>query len=1126
VPGTPDFLNLFVQPPGDLLYYLTVFVLSVISVLMALGHRLRHPESRTAQRYVAASVAIVVVWFVVMSGALIALLSNQTSDALLPPMERAAHILTVLFAGWAFITADSDRWGRAGNLALLGILAVIIIGYVITGVEWAGSFVDQDFNLTSGGSAWSFITLLLSVLGFILTLAYIHLVRDAPLKLVFFLVLIAGNLATIIQIGQGVLIGDYPGPSRLAFMAALLFLPAILYRMIIAGLEAALLSASRTSSAAAISQMPSPTATSVVPMVPPPAAVPAPPTTLAGAVAERESAQLMKALGMMLEQATPDNIPERILNAALTVLKADVGALLTTQDANYADITTGLDKVMSRSVTGISINLEEQPTLQNAIERRLQRPLFTDRNADELRDLYTRMDISSVGPTYFQPLVSNRELRAVLLIGLPYTQRELTDAEQELLKGIGIIAASLLALSHAARDSRLQAEERVIEAMVKGVPLDAVETAGDLSALELLRDELTSARDQIATLNQQVTELKIQLDDERSRVALSLGDTEEGKSISQRVIALNEEQQRILEERERLSARLREAETALASATTDDDTSVFKTMVEALRKEKEDLLAQRDRLQTLLDEFRAASAESLPEAMKAMLDQLTQDKARTEAERDAFAARLTDIEAQLQALGVQDGATGLAQIIGQLREQRAALQARYDALKLERDALVNERGQFSKGIQQEQERDSQLLKLQADVTHLAADREALTKQRDSLRAERDEIQARMEALKDQQARLMAEVAAFEQELTENHEEQNELREQIEALANERSELARERDRLTAEKHALEMEREQLLARFEGDRDRIARLGDEGVGSLTRMIDEITTQRAELERELNEARSAIEALEDRLEILQLRAGQAQPQIVYRSDDPEQFLGMIQELRTPMTSIVGYVDLVLNESAGILGEMQRKFMQRVHANVARLASMLDDLIRISILDAGRFTLSRSPIDMIELIEDAITSASPQLREKGLSIHLSLEEDAPPVSADRDAMGQVIGQLLTNAYLVSPAGSDVYVSARHVAEGQEVYGHTPRAESLLISVEDSGGGIAPEDIPRVFARKYKAENPLVQGLGDTGVGLAIAKALVEAHDGEVWLDTREGVGSVFSFTIPIAAVAELER
>ena len=95
----------------------------------------------------------------------------------------------------------------------------------------------------------------------------------------------------------------------------------------------------------------------------------------------------MRALGMILEQSTPENIPERVLVSTMNILKADVGALLVAQDANYADISMGIDKVMARSVTSISLNLDEQPTLVNAIERRLQRPLYPDRNVEELRDL-------------------------------------------------------------------------------------------------------------------------------------------------------------------------------------------------------------------------------------------------------------------------------------------------------------------------------------------------------------------------------------------------------------------------------------------------------------------------------------------------------------------------------------------------------------------------------------------------------------------------------------------------------------------------------------------------------------------------------------------------------------------
>ncbi len=232
-------------------------------------------------------------------------------------------------------------------------------------------------------------------------------------------------------------------------------------------------------------------------------------------------------------------------------------------------------------------------------------------------------------------------------------------------------------------------------------------------------------------------------------------------------------------------------------------------------------------------------------------------------------------------------------------------------------------------------------------------------------------------------------------------------------------------------------------------------------------------------------------------------------------------MVQELRTPMTSIVGYVDLMLNESAGILGEMQRKFLQRVSANITRLTSMLEDLTQITFLDAGRFTLEPESVDVVGLIEDAITIASSQLREKGLTVHLNIDDDIPPVRADRDAMTQIIGQLLTNAYLASPPGSAIYVTARREV-GKN--GHSGQ-QMMFISIEDRGGGIAPDDQARVFARKYKAENPLIQGLGDTGVGLAIAKALVEVHGGEIWLASEQGVGSAFNFTLPLELTPEME-
>jgi signal transduction histidine kinase len=220
---------------------------------------------------------------------------------------------------------------------------------------------------------------------------------------------------------------------------------------------------------------------------------------------------------------------------------------------------------------------------------------------------------------------------------------------------------------------------------------------------------------------------------------------------------------------------------------------------------------------------------------------------------------------------------------------------------------------------------------------------------------------------------------------------------------------------------------------------------------------------------------------------------------------------------MTSIVGYVDLLLSESAGILGEMQRKFLQRVSTNTSRLASMLDDLTRITALDTGQFMLVGQTVDLIGMIEDAITASASQFREKGLTVNLSLSDDVPLVTADQDAMSQIIGQLLTNAYLASPPHTEISITARRQQVNVSANGGQESADGLFVSIEDRGGGIPLEDQARVFSRKYKADNPLIQGLGDTGVGLAIAKALVEAHGGRLWLESRDGVGSAFNFVLP---------
>jgi signal transduction histidine kinase len=223
---------------------------------------------------------------------------------------------------------------------------------------------------------------------------------------------------------------------------------------------------------------------------------------------------------------------------------------------------------------------------------------------------------------------------------------------------------------------------------------------------------------------------------------------------------------------------------------------------------------------------------------------------------------------------------------------------------------------------------------------------------------------------------------------------------------------------------------------------------------------------------------------------------------------------------MTSIAGYTDLLLGEKTGILGESQRQFLLRVEANIKRMEALLNDLIKVTDVDVGQIELVPEPVDLVDIIDSVLDSLSARFDEKALDVQSDLARDLPPVYADRDSLHQVVLNLVSNAALASEPGTDIQLSAR-VEEQPDEVGELP--SYLLFSVTDTGGGIAPEDQRQVFRRFYRANNPLVEGLGETGVGLSVAKALVEANGGRIWVESEMGTGSTFNLILPLSPVGE---
>jgi signal transduction histidine kinase len=275
---------------------------------------------------------------------------------------------------------------------------------------------------------------------------------------------------------------------------------------------------------------------------------------------------------------------------------------------------------------------------------------------------------------------------------------------------------------------------------------------------------------------------------------------------------------------------------------------------------------------------------------------------------------------------------------------------------------------------------------------------------------------------------------------------------------------------------------------------------------------LTQLQTALEGELKDAREQIMRLQEQIKRPDWIAEAIETPAIASAElerQGEVVASIVQELRTPMTSITGYTDLLLGESVGILGAMQRQFLQRVKANIERMDGMLNDLIGVTAIDTGQIKIEPEPVNVAEVIQDTVMASAALFRDRELSIRIELSDDLPKLRADRDSLHQIIKHLLSNAALCSPNNSEIVVRS-------QVSSDMP--DFLVFSVIDCGGGIAPEDRQRAFHRMYRADHPLIQGLGETGIGLSISKALVEAQGGRIWVDSEMGVGSTFTFLLPL--------
>ncbi len=214
----------------------------------------------------------------------------------------------------------------------------------------------------------------------------------------------------------------------------------------------------------------------------------------------------------------------------------------------------------------------------------------------------------------------------------------------------------------------------------------------------------------------------------------------------------------------------------------------------------------------------------------------------------------------------------------------------------------------------------------------------------------------------------------------------------------------------------------------------------------------------------------------------------------------------ELRTPLSSIKGFAETLL--AGGLNDEKNRAgFVKSIEDQADRMTRLVENLLQLSAIESGRHPPHFEPLSLGEIVQDVWRGLKPLADRKKASFVVELDEGLPKVSADRGQLRQVLTNLVENAVKFSQEGGQVRVAAK-VESG-----------TLLVSITDSGPGIPEKDLPRVFERFYRVDKARSREMGGTGLGLAIVKHIIEAHHGSVGVESAEGQGSTFRFTLPLA-------
>jgi signal transduction histidine kinase len=281
---------------------------------------------------------------------------------------------------------------------------------------------------------------------------------------------------------------------------------------------------------------------------------------------------------------------------------------------------------------------------------------------------------------------------------------------------------------------------------------------------------------------------------------------------------------------------------------------------------------------------------------------------------------------------------------------------------------------------------------------------------------------------------------------------------------------------------------------------------ESRNNLERKVEERTHQLEENIAELNQARTSTLKMLEELQIAKKELEMVNRELKEMDETKMKFIGIAShELKTPLTAVKANVDFILSEKEGKVPEYLKTYLLTIQRNTNRIQMRMDQMLDLSRIKSDRLLFNREPIRLSELIGGYINEVTPV--DKTLSVQIDIPQDLQ-LYADKNALHDIFINLLSNAFKFTDEGGQVSIIARQ------------NDPSILVEIRDTGMGIPKDKLQMIFDEFYQVEGGKY---GGAGLGLAIARRLIEEHGGNIWATSELGKGSTFYFTLPLSVENE---